>query len=779
MAEIAPAHDVRILCGAHEIAGAAFCSGLYSLLSEANRPWEDGKVSYRPSDIDTHLPHDSSTNPAESSLLNFTKFVSMNSQNIITSWLEEAPKTYAVGELLDMFHTYTALQRHDRIYALVSMSSDGHLSAEGILPDYKVPWKVLFTRLIRSIIGASALLTTWNHIDTAVIEARGVRIGSVKLVLAHHLGMIDVHISLNSLPTRLHGWKTTLWRLQPTAKAIKEGDMVCALDGFASPTIVRKLNDYFVVVALSATPLPTNSSTLRANEKASYMREFDFSYSFLLVWDWTSDPSHMPMEYADLPDEINQFPSKGSRLCNISLISAMGGWNQNTKSCLERAIHWYEGTTSEESMEKQTILALLKSLVAACDHNWTEDERWLWIIRKLRTAPQTRKEYSTIQDLTHTVASLRALGIIKLTPEATEVKSLLHMATESAKFTEEDVLAIIELGQLGVLIPLLERIDNFPLTRETMPSLVTRATGWGGQDWDAEEVLKAVIDHKGPGFITAEAVMAVVSERDGNDFRLQVALPVMRLFLERKGSSIITQQVVEAAARQSDAEFGFAITQLFYEHVGDRIITQGAVDAAACNRDIRRGAVLLRYLLDRIDDVQITDNIVKAFAEKKEALENLEFLLKKFDFPITENMVAAMIVNPKQAPSLLRLLLDSGRDAIPITSDTIAKANGNQFQRQKILQIIKDNRPDDQQIQTMILEALKENDQEDKEVPNLSSESETDSEEDGEPWQDSEEDGEHWQDSEDERFFDSVRLENLAKARDTKTRALSRVESRR
>jgi hypothetical protein len=48
-----------------------------------------------------------------------------------------------LGELLDMFYTYEATERHDKVYALLGMSSDT-LNAADLLPDYKVLWKEVF-----------------------------------------------------------------------------------------------------------------------------------------------------------------------------------------------------------------------------------------------------------------------------------------------------------------------------------------------------------------------------------------------------------------------------------------------------------------------------------------------------------------------------------------------------------------------------------------------------------------------------------------------------------
>ena len=53
----------------------------------------------------------------------------------------------SLGELVDMYHTREATERHDKVYALFGMSSDDPSTA-GLSPNYKVPWKKLLQQLI-------------------------------------------------------------------------------------------------------------------------------------------------------------------------------------------------------------------------------------------------------------------------------------------------------------------------------------------------------------------------------------------------------------------------------------------------------------------------------------------------------------------------------------------------------------------------------------------------------------------------------------------------------
>ena len=48
----------------------------------------------------------------------------------------------SLSELMDMYHTREASRRHDKVYALLSMSSN-NLSKVNLLPNYRVLWEEL------------------------------------------------------------------------------------------------------------------------------------------------------------------------------------------------------------------------------------------------------------------------------------------------------------------------------------------------------------------------------------------------------------------------------------------------------------------------------------------------------------------------------------------------------------------------------------------------------------------------------------------------------------
>jgi hypothetical protein len=86
-----------------------------------------------------------------------------------------------LGELVDMYHTHEATNRHDKVYALLGMSSD-ELRKDDLLPNYRVPWEELLARLAKYLLGEKISVETWGgDREVAVIKSKGCILGRVFL----------------------------------------------------------------------------------------------------------------------------------------------------------------------------------------------------------------------------------------------------------------------------------------------------------------------------------------------------------------------------------------------------------------------------------------------------------------------------------------------------------------------------------------------------------------------------------------------------------------------
>jgi hypothetical protein len=152
-----------------------------------------------------------------------------------------------LGELLDMYHTREASDPRDKVYALLGMSSDRQRYTQ-LSPNYNIPWHELLQRLIKLLINENALVTTWKNEVVSVIESDLTVIGEIVSVNTDRLAddRQRVEISLWTSTTDQSTPESNLepqWVLQPYAKSVLPGDIICALKGASTPTIIRPYAD--------------------------------------------------------------------------------------------------------------------------------------------------------------------------------------------------------------------------------------------------------------------------------------------------------------------------------------------------------------------------------------------------------------------------------------------------------------------------------------------------------------------------------------------------------
>jgi ankyrin repeat protein len=242
-----------------------------------------------------------------------------------------------LGELIDMYHAHEATKRHDKVYALLGMSSD-NLSKADLSPDYKVTWEKLLQRLVKYLISEEISVETLGNQETAVIKSKGCVLGKVTSVESDPVrnDQQRVGVALRDIPEHLEGmkeWKSP-WILQVSAKPVQIGDFICLLQGASNPLIVRLREDYFVIVMIAVT-LPKRIREGKGPNRwpTSSLPEAFFSRKFLLVWDWEIASENLQ----DLEDygawmrmnywgsehsrlELGGYLAKGTRVWNIALI---------------------------------------------------------------------------------------------------------------------------------------------------------------------------------------------------------------------------------------------------------------------------------------------------------------------------------------------------------------------------------------------------------------------------------------------------------------------------
>jgi hypothetical protein len=159
-----------------------------------------------------------------------------------------------------MYHNREASNRHDKVYALLGMSSDDPISAD-LLPDYAISWETLVERVVRFLLGGQVSVRSWAKKEMAIIKGQGCILGRVSSVQSSITwdGSQGVNVVLKSRLGKsgyLGEWSGH-WTFQASAKSIKIGDVICLLQGALKPTLIRLCKDHCTILLVVATPQQT------------------------------------------------------------------------------------------------------------------------------------------------------------------------------------------------------------------------------------------------------------------------------------------------------------------------------------------------------------------------------------------------------------------------------------------------------------------------------------------------------------------------------------------
>ena len=210
-----------------------------------------------------------------------------------------------------MSHSRKASDVHDKVYALLGMSSDDPDEA-GLQPDYEISWKELFQKLVKFVLSKDVSVETSDRTQRAVIKSKGYILGQVSSVRSEDGENMNIIFTSKSATWYL-GDKME-WTLQASAKSIPEYDIICLLQGASKPTIIRLCKDYFAIVVIVVTPLKESGSFKQLELFKSITR---FPRDFLLIWDW----EQFLGESQDQEESRNWVSlDRATRIWNVALI---------------------------------------------------------------------------------------------------------------------------------------------------------------------------------------------------------------------------------------------------------------------------------------------------------------------------------------------------------------------------------------------------------------------------------------------------------------------------
>jgi len=262
---------------------------------------------------------------------------------------------------------------------------------------------------------------TWPDKEVAVIDGQGVIHGKILSVETDRDGKQYVLVSLSDKEG--DSWFQRKWIMEPSAKSVQPGDLVCQLSGASSLTIVRLRNDHFVIIVIAANPVKASGAANLLGCASTLSARSRFSYHFLLVWDWTMSQEELQngVEYDAWLKSHHQGPSKSdlgvwnmeegcltdrfSRLRDAALILesaeyVMGLWT--LRDC-------YNNVFGNDSLPALTILDRLAALYRR-KGQWKEAEEVLEENIRIRLRVHGESNPRTLSSIQSLVATYKSHG---------------------------------------------------------------------------------------------------------------------------------------------------------------------------------------------------------------------------------------------------------------------------------------------------------------------------------------------------------------------------------
>jgi hypothetical protein len=429
----------------------------------------------------------------------------------------------SLGELVDMYHTRKATERHDKVYALLSMSSDDHNLA-GLSPDYTVPWKTLFKRLIKFILSKEVSVETWDNKEIAVIESKGCVLGHVSSVEADSARSDRQHVKViiydTADPLRYSSGYYIKWTLQASAQHIRQDDLVCLLQGTSKPIIIRACMDHFSLIMTAVTPRQCVRIIQDAHSHDGHVEPKDspralssiknFSRGFILVWDWEKGLENLQDRVGDeISMEINalvpEYPLTDAEKADILIktVLALGDAEIYDKAELkiQEAIETYEKILGKEDL---SILAMKESL--ALIYSSKKRRQWKEAVDLMLQVIRVREGFQGTdhQDTRKSIAKLASIYMGRRLSDYGETQRVSRVTScieDNIQIDEDDIVHFAFLYDGSMMALLLGLNGNNTLVTENVLRAAARNDAPNG-----EEVMKLLLEKQAPDTISEEII---------------------------------------------------------------------------------------------------------------------------------------------------------------------------------------------------------------------------------------------------------------------------------
>ncbi|KAF7864071.1 hypothetical protein EAF04_007036 [Stromatinia cepivora] len=639
--EVGLARSILILCGFAEIDGFTFCLGI----SKLGHFFENS----------SHLR----------SLIRATIYMIRGS--IFRPKHTLSPLgDLSLGELIDMYHAHKATIRHDKVYALLGMSSDD-LSSTGLLPDYTIPWKTLFQRLIEFVLCERVSVETWDDREISVIKSRGCILGHVSSVRidSNRFHRQHINVVLNKTPISLQyneGYGTE-WTLQTSAQPIQREDLICLLEGVSKPSIIRAYKDHFAIIMIAAT-LRRRTQTDR--ECATFQQSLPspnvYSHDLLLVWQWEEIPTQdqplsnrlQEMIYV-VPEYLKTDANKATRSYDLALILEEANNYERAAAQLQDDIRKYEEVFGRENLHIVSLKERLACIYGERKRQYKKSENLLLEVIKIRQDFQGNFHQNTL----NSKAKLAMVYVAEdETPHDHWKTELTDGIKNNIQIREEVLMQAIRYMDERMLKLLLGlKKENVPITQK-----VIEYAAWRGRD--SQIVL--LLQKSGPDCEITDDMVNLLLRSCGED--------VMMSLIQKRGADMeITSELLKAIASGWKGAQNMIV--LLREKGADIEITNELLEIIAgiggLIDDVPK--LMALALKKRSPNMTITEAVMISAARHWYGEELMEILFGKqgAKIIITEAIIIAAIENLEKGVKIVEVLLKEQEKNITITNKVI------------------------------------------------------------------------------------------------------------
>ncbi|RDK38510.1 HET-domain-containing protein [Aspergillus phoenicis ATCC 13157] len=694
--EVGLAQYVTIMCGSVQINGQVFCEGLENMKPSPALMAGISPVSFliRGAPFRSHDEHHSTA-------------------------------TLSIGELVSMYRNHKATVQHDKIYALLGLSTN----SAALIPNYQLAWHEVFKQLVENVFPECSV-ETWCGCDLAIIKGKGWVWGYVYSVSDFMESSQQTFKILCNQNCRQLGYQNnweTEWSLQASGELVQDGDIICLLEGLSEPSILRLCADYYAVV----TPVVKPKKQVQKEEDDVMVSESCPMHGLcdiLLVWKLSQLEDKADLQsLSSAIENTPQYHSEVEQRLNHTTFLMVDAAMEITKL----------GIFGKRALENILFQRRIKDLDAECliqnrrvSRNfesavkqalWQPSELfdvWKEVLEVSARKPEpcdNRVLMIIIRCLTEKLPVSE--GVIKtLAVSSTEhgyeiLQQLLEHCGDRLPVSEQVIkVAASNRWQGGqILQQLLKRYgDRLPVSEEVVQVAAANES-------QGDQIMQQLLGHYGNKLPVSEEIVKITAanEEQGDQILQQLLkhhgdkLPVpeevvmilaasstgykygiLQQLLELHGNKLpVSEEVVKVAA--ANEHQGDQIMQQLLKQYGDRLpVPEKIAKIAAVNRE--QGDQIMQQLLKHHGDkLPVSEEVVKeAAANESQGDQIMQRLLKYYGnkLSVSEEVVKVAAANEHQGDQIMRQLLKHHRDKLPVSEEIVKTAAANKFQGDQILQ---------------------------------------------------------------------------------------------